>query len=216
MPSTFPAARLSRPARRARRVARALQAPSERKWLWLRALALVSLVRLGLWTMPLRTLQVLVARLGRGRYSPPMPMQGPNARANKASDAAPAQVLGPAPGADEEAEDAQGERELNWAVTRAARFVPGASCLTQALSLQVLLARRGLHSRLCIGVRKGAASAFEAHAWVERGGRVLIGGEDTARSQSSGRDKWTPLTAWDLCAEAGAAHLSGGKRGGKP
>ena len=100
---------------------------------------------------------------------------------------------------------ARREHELSWAITQAARFIPGASCLTQALSLQVLLSKAGLHSRLCIGVRK-ESKGFEAHAWIERDGRVLIGGE--AGSQNANRDKWTPLTAWDFAAQNSA----GGER----
>ena len=104
--------------------------------------------------------------------------------------------------------------ECSHAVTRAARLVPLASCLTQAMTLQMLLARRGHHCAVCIGVERrtapaateatgakageGEASAhppareadladgrFRAHAWVEWQGRVLIGG-DVAR--------WKPLT----------------------
>ena len=191
--------------RLARLVARGLRAPADRKRLWLRSLALVALVRLGLWTLPLRRLQVLTARLGRGRFSAPIPMQ-PSAHT------APAEAASGEDGGSGR-EDAQAdERELNWAITRAARFIPAASCLTQALSLQVLLGRRGLGSRLCIGVRKGQHDKFEAHAWVERGGRVVIGGEPQAGGQitrqGEGREGWTPLTAWDFSPEPASGHES--------
>ncbi len=64
--------------------------------------------------------------------------------------------------------------EIAWAVGVAARRVPGASCLTQALALQLLCRRRGYPTQLQIGVeRKG--SRFRAHAWVERDGKVIIG-----------------------------------------
>lgn len=180
MPDTFPAAaHAARPVRRAHALVRALRAPAGRKWLWLRSLGLVILMRLGLWTLPLRTLQVLVARLARGRYSAPLP---------------PGSAPLPLVQEDVAREEREAERELSWAVGKAARLVPRASCLTQALSLQVLLGRRGLGSRLCIGVRKGSASGFEAHAWVERGGRVLIGGS----SEAALKESWTPLTSWDF------------------
>jgi len=56
------------------------------------------------------------------------------------------------------------------------RFLPERPCLTQALVLQYLLLRRGDHSaQLHIGVTKHE-SELQAHAWVERNGRVLIGG----------------------------------------
>lgn len=51
------------------------------------------------------------------------------------------------------------------------------SCLRQALCLWFLLARRGVASQVRIGVEKPAGSEFAAHAWVERHGQVLIGGD---------------------------------------
>ncbi len=69
-----------------------------------------------------------------------------------------------------------------WRVARAARIVPGASCLVQALAARVLLARAGYASRLRIGVARRAQGALEAHAWVECDGVVVIGGvDDVAR-----------------------------------
>ena len=80
-------------------------------------------------------------------------------------------------------EDAAGARpreELTWAVKAASRRVPRATCLTQALALQTLLAQEGYASNLHIGVAK-ADGRFEAHAWLESGGRVVIGGGDVER-----------------------------------
>jgi len=54
------------------------------------------------------------------------------------------------------------------------------TCLRQALLVEALLARRGIASELRIGVRNLATTGFGAHAWVERDGRVLIGGDDAA------------------------------------
>jgi hypothetical protein len=68
-----------------------------------------------------------------------------------------------------------GPDRLAWAVTVASRYVPGATCLTQALAAQVLLGRRGHQTRLHIGVRKGEESDLQAHAWLECSGRVVIG-----------------------------------------
>ena len=70
-----------------------------------------------------------------------------------------------------------------WAVGMAARLVPRASCLTQALAAQMLLARAGHQSNLRIGVAKHGESRFIAHAWLLSGERVLIGGppQDLAR-----------------------------------
>lgn len=66
-----------------------------------------------------------------------------------------------------------------WAVRVVARRIPRASCLTQALALQWLLARAGCSARIHIGVAKHAARGFEAHAWLESGGEILIGGEES-------------------------------------
>jgi len=52
-----------------------------------------------------------------------------------------------------------------------------ASCLRQAICLWFLLARSGIVSEVRIGVEKSGTGAFAAHAWVERHGRVLIGGD---------------------------------------
>lgn len=66
-------------------------------------------------------------------------------------------------------------RALAWAVAAAARRVPKASCLTQSLALETLLAQAGQAGELRIGVARKPDGAFEAHAWVEHDGRVLIG-----------------------------------------
>lgn len=64
---------------------------------------------------------------------------------------------------------------INWAVDVARRFVPSATCLPQALAVEALLARGGHPAELLIGVRKTEAGGFEAHAWVESGGRIVVG-----------------------------------------
>ena len=81
------------------------------------------------------------------------------------------------------------QEELTWAVAAASRRVPRATCLTQALALQTLLGREGYESDLHIGVAKAPDGAFEAHAWLASGGRVLIGG---------GVDRFTPLVSIGL------------------
>ncbi|MDO8432472.1 MAG: lasso peptide biosynthesis B2 protein [Candidatus Binatus sp.] len=67
------------------------------------------------------------------------------------------------------------------AVRIAGRYVPAATCLTQALALQALLTRHGHASSLHIGVDKGPGRPFGAHAWVRCGDRVMIGGDDSER-----------------------------------
>jgi hypothetical protein len=76
-----------------------------------------------------------------------------------------------------------------WAVEVAARYVPGATCLTQALAAQSLLSRGGHRSELHIGVAKGPGNEFGAHAWVQCEDRIVIGGANL--------DRYTPLLAWE-------------------
>lgn len=55
------------------------------------------------------------------------------------------------------------------------RFVPFASCLTQALAALYLLRVKGQDAELKIGVKKDENARFEAHAWLEKDGRIIIG-----------------------------------------
>lgn len=66
--------------------------------------------------------------------------------------------------------------EVVWAVGQAARLIPHASCLTQALSAQIMLAKRGCPSVLHIGVKRQDDGEFGAHAWLDSGGTLLLGG----------------------------------------
>ncbi len=60
-----------------------------------------------------------------------------------------------------------------------ARLVPGASCLTQALALQWLLARAGHGCELLVGVRRDDTGRFAAHAWVACNDRIVLGAAGT-------------------------------------
>jgi hypothetical protein len=68
--------------------------------------------------------------------------------------------------------------EIAWAVKTASRYVFRATCLVQALATQVLLTRESISSVLYIGVLKTENSSFEAHAWIESEGRIVIGGSE--------------------------------------
>ncbi len=157
---------------------RGIAAPWRRKRLLLGALPLLWKVRLGLWLSSLNALQKRVERWGRGRYSAPIDLARKKTEAPEAI------------GAELDIEHVMTWRENHWALSRGARLVPAATCLTQALSMQVLLGRAGYPSRLYIGVKKSVKGGFEAHAWVECGNCIVIGG--------SRSDSWTPLTAWDF------------------
>jgi len=52
----------------------------------------------------------------------------------------------------------------------------GSTCLAVALVAQSLLMRHGYESSFRIGVRRSEDRAFAAHAWLEREGRVIVGG----------------------------------------
>jgi hypothetical protein len=76
-----------------------------------------------------------------------------------------------------------------WAVRATSRYVPRATCLTQAVAAQVLLAESGYDSRIEIGVTKDEHRQFRAHAWVVCGEEIVIGGAEV--------DHYVPLAAWD-------------------
>lgn len=65
--------------------------------------------------------------------------------------------------------------EVLWAIEAAARRVPDATCLTQAVSALLLLRRHGYAARFCLGVARTKTGALDAHAWLERDGKVVIG-----------------------------------------
>ncbi len=71
------------------------------------------------------------------------------------------------------------EGRLIWAITRLSLQLLGQeSCLRQALTGLYFFSRAGMRVSLRIGVRKGMGDAVLAHAWIERDGKVLLGGTD--------------------------------------
>jgi Transglutaminase-like superfamily len=80
-------------------------------------------------------------------------------------------------GADEPPE------RVAWAVAAASSFVPdGANCLIRALAAGRMLRRYGHDANLRIGVAKASpAGGLTAHAWLESGGKVVIGGFELGR-----------------------------------
>jgi len=65
--------------------------------------------------------------------------------------------------------------KVAWAVRSASRYVPYATCLTQALATYLMLGKRGQPVILYLGVFKSSTGSFKAHAWVESEGKVLVG-----------------------------------------
>jgi hypothetical protein len=91
-------------------------------------------------------------------------------------------------------------------VTQAGRVVPGATCLIRALAVQVLLERHGFPARLHIGVVRDGRQAVRGHAWVETGGKVVMGGPDLST--------YVPLASlegrvWDAATPAGGGASRG-------
>ena len=75
--------------------------------------------------------------------------------------------------------------KFSWAVVVVSPYVPSATCLAQALTLQALLSQEGIHSDLGIGVARDDETGITAHAWLEIDGAVIIGGQE--------RDRYTQL-----------------------
>jgi hypothetical protein len=62
-----------------------------------------------------------------------------------------------------------------WAVEAAARRIPQATCLTQALAAKFLLARGGVASTVRFGFARSFDRRVEGHAWLECEGRIILG-----------------------------------------
>src|SRR5690349_20360570 len=65
--------------------------------------------------------------------------------------------------------------QIAWAINRTACLIPRSTCLVRAIADNHLLTRHGHASTIHIGVAKPEAKAFEAHAWVECNGVILVG-----------------------------------------
>jgi hypothetical protein len=91
----------------------------------------------------------------------------------------------PRPVDDPRHEDLARIRDLCWAITAIAARTPfSATCLEQGIALVMLLTMARIPAHIVVGVAR-AESALRAHAWVECGGVVVLGG---SRSQG-----FTPL-----------------------
>jgi hypothetical protein len=75
--------------------------------------------------------------------------------------------------------DAATARRIARAVRRAARVIPGATCLPQSVAAQQMLMRRGYSSTLRISAG-WELGRFTAHAWLETDRGMLIGDETVA------------------------------------
>ena len=68
--------------------------------------------------------------------------------------------------------------DVGWAVGAGGSTIPdNHSCLVRALVAEAMLERRGHETALRFGV-DGADRDMEAHAWLESGGEIIVGGEN--------------------------------------
>jgi hypothetical protein len=69
---------------------------------------------------------------------------------------------------------------VSWAIENmGAKPWMKALCLPRALAAQAMLRRRGIASRLCLGVARDGVT-LTAHAWVEVGENIIVGGAEAA------------------------------------
>jgi hypothetical protein len=134
-----------------KRLRRFLRLPGVEQRLLLKAALMLGATRVGLWLLPFDNLRSLLFRLIE------MPFRSPDAEHSS-------------------------RETIVWAVETAGRYMPPArTCLTQALTAQVLLVRRGYPALLHIGTVRQDGEGLLAHAWVESGGKVVIGGNELER-----------------------------------
>ena len=64
---------------------------------------------------------------------------------------------------------------IAWLAKRASHFVPGATCLVQALAGKVVFGLHGYEPTIVIGVKKDGPNDILSHAWLEYDGQTIIG-----------------------------------------
>lgn len=75
---------------------------------------------------------------------------------------------------------------------RSSRHLPfKVTCLSLALVAQTLLMQSGGGGVLTIGVKRMSPGWIEAHAWLEEGGKVVLGGPQHLVGD------YTPILKWD-------------------
>jgi hypothetical protein len=62
-----------------------------------------------------------------------------------------------------------------WFTNRASHYVPGATCLVQALAGKVVFSTYGYEPTIVIGVKKDGPNDILSHAWLEYDGQTIIG-----------------------------------------
>ncbi len=79
-------------------------------------------------------------------------------------------------------------QQITWATLSAARFMPGVTCLVQALTALRLSNSAGYPVIMYIGTAKEVNGALKAHAWVEYQSQIILGATQGI--------SYTPLLVW--------------------
>ena len=80
-------------------------------------------------------------------------------------------------------------RPLVRAVIRSKRYIPGTSCLSEALCCYGLLLFNGLKPQLVIGVERNGNNKLDAHAWIELDGNVVLGDNGNLKKYEIMKDR---------------------------
>ena len=124
-----------------------LRLSSEERRLFVRAVVVVGLIRVGLWALPYRALQRWIHARSE------LALRRARSEADAPSSLSTARIV--------------------WVVQAASARVPEATCLPRALAAQYLLAQCGHPSEVSIGVQGGGDEDFAAHAWLTCEGAEL-------------------------------------------
>jgi hypothetical protein len=65
--------------------------------------------------------------------------------------------------------------KILWAVRRVSRYIPHARCLSQAITVKIMLINHIDPVQLRIGLKKSHDDGILAHAWLEQQGNIIIG-----------------------------------------
>ncbi len=128
-----------------KKVQKFLHLPPSERRLLIETFLMLNSIRIGFLFLKFPMLQKLLGKVGQSR---------------------PRQLVKPAVSID----------RLIWAVDVSTQLSPGgAKCLARALTVQALMQRQGYEPQLQIGVIKSPGAEFQAHAWLEYQGKIVIG-----------------------------------------
>lgn len=120
--------------------------PPADRYLLVRVALLMGALKVALWLLPFGVVRRVLMRLTAGHVQPAFDEARERRRIVRAVKAVGRRMLGDKP------------------------------CLPEALIVQLLFRRRGYPADLRIGIMKDEAGRFMAHAWVESGDEIVVGG----------------------------------------